>query len=237
MIATTRPSATPEGRNSLNVPMTACLKPSRFHKANSTQPANAKAEEHDQLREGAEEEAERQRSRGAALGLAGEPAVDQQDRGEQRQRHRGIAARLRAEGDEHGGDREQQRSDQAERVAAARADCGGEEDRGGAGDDRQCAGEQGRCVEPDEQQPERVQVVVVVVIDVEEHAERSARVMRLLRRPGLVEPERALRTGDAQREAERTSAPSNHQNRLSPPAIPCIALSCVSGKARTSQRA
>ena len=158
-------------------------------------------EDHGELRQGAEEEAERERGRAAIAKVARQPAIDEQDRDQHRQRHAGIAARFRSHRHQHRREGEEQGGRHHGDPSARLGDPGGHEDRRAAAQDREQADERRPGAEAHHLHPERVEMVVVVVIDSDEDADRRQRIARLRRGPGLVEPQVAQRTDEAQRQA------------------------------------
>ena len=115
-------------------------------------------------------------------------AIDDPERGQQREQHRRIAPRFRAVGDEDRRYREEQRGDDGRAGAAPRADQSGDEDRGRSADDRQPPAQHWRGAPSDQLEPQRVEEMIIVVIDREEDAARGRGLAGEQRRPCLVEP-------------------------------------------------
>ncbi|EEF25457.1 conserved hypothetical protein [Ricinus communis] len=161
-------------------------------------------EDHGELREGAEEEAEREGGRAAIAEVARQPAIDEQDRDQHRQRHAGIAACFRSHRHQHRREGEEQGGHHHGGAAARLGDLRGDQDRRAAAQDREQADQRRPGAEADHLHPERVDMVVIVVIDADEHADRRQRIARLRRGPGLVEPQVAQRTDEAQRQARKS---------------------------------
>jgi hypothetical protein len=141
-----------------------------------------------------------QRARRIASCAHGIEPVDQPRLHEQ---GRGIAARFRAGQDQHRRAGEQRRRGDAGQIASPPREARGDGNRQRRAQDRKRAQHRHRRVRSDQLDPPAVEHMVVVVVDLAEHAEERIDLPDQHHRPGFVEPQPAARHGDAQRQPDQ----------------------------------
>ena len=163
------------------------------------------AGEEDARKEDVREEAG---ARGARVGRAEPRAAAPQVRPEQQECEVGeeheprISADLRRVEHEHVRPGDDEHREEARRSPLAR-DGAGDGDRGDAREERRHAVAEPVPVRPSAPEPERVQVVVDLVVEAQEHVARPGDLARELERPDLVQPEIVPAPENSQRRPRR----------------------------------
>ncbi len=169
-----------------------------------------------EMREKAQHRADRKQRRPSPAGVVQIPAEKQV--AQQGEEHNGrVSPRLRGVEDQHVGKRRQQHQDQRIGLAAANPDQSRDDHRPRAGRDRERAESRPVPVVSEEIQEERIEVVIVVVMDSGQNGERRRNAVRDVQRPDLVQPEIVHGRADANHRARHRCQGAQADEEVSPP--------------------